>query len=312
LSGHYLAIIQDKDLVMLERFKNDEAELVEQLMVQPLVKYDLTRAKYLAEHGELKAFKKSEALITLGEQTTDVFFLLTGSVKISIGNHVLVEWFEAGNHVGEIAAVHVTSRTTTVTAREEVVAVQLSREHFKAFLQEFPGASHAFALDLAKRFAIRNANVAKPSQKHRIFAISSAEALSVVQSGIQHFAHDPELEYAPWSMPQIFNLSSYPMDDLEVELTRADFAVAIANDDDFVTSRNLAQSMPRDNVLFELGLFVGRFGRKRTVLMAPKGHDLKLPSDLKGLSIIYYSKDMSDTQEAQVWDKVKRHFRKLL
>lgn len=297
---------------MLERFKSDQAELIEQLLIQPLVKHDQARANYLAEHGDLKAFQSNEELITLGEQTTDVFFLLTGSVKVSIGKHVLVESFEAGNYVGEIAAVYVTSRTSTVSARDEVVALQLSREHFKTFLQEFPQASHAFALDLAKRIAIRNANVAKPRAKHRIFAISSAEALSVVQSGIQHFEHDSSLEYAPWSMPQIFQLSSYPMDDLEAELSRADFAVAIANDDDIVTSRNLEQSMPRDNVLFELGLFVGRFGRKRTVLMAPKGTELKLPSDLKGLSIIYYPKNMTDAEENLVWEKVKRHFRKLL
>jgi len=297
---------------MLERFSNDRAELIEQLMIQPLVKHDLARATYLAEHGELKAFDSSQELITLGEHTTDVFFLLTGSVKISIGKHVLVESFEAGNYVGEIAAIHVTSRTSTVTAREEVVAVQLSRENFKTFLQEFSEASHALAVDLAKRFATRNANVAKPRSKHRIFAISSAEALPVVNSGIQHFEHDAALEYAPWSMPQIFQLSSYPMDDLEVELSRADFAVVVANDDDIVTSRKLEQPMPRDNVLFELGLFVGRFGRKRTVLMAPKGQNVKLPSDLTGLSIVYYPRDMSDTEETRVWDKVKRHFRKLL
>ncbi|MEX5607934.1 TIR domain-containing protein [Pseudomonas protegens] len=297
---------------MLKRFENDQAELIEQLLVQPLVKHDTARATFLAEYGGLTAFDSSEELITLGEQTTDVFFLLTGSVRISIGKHVLVDSFEAGNYVGELAAVYVTSRTSTVTAREEVVALRLSREHFKAFLQEFSAASHAFALDLAKRMAIRNANVAKPREKHRIFAISSAEALRVVQSGIQHFTHDSDLEYAPWSMPQIFQLSSYPMDDLEEEMIRADFAVVIANDDDIVTSRNLEQSMPRDNVLFELGLFVGRFGRKRTVLMAPQGVNVKLPSDLKGLSIIYYPKDMRDTQENQVWDQVKRHFRKLL
>lgn len=207
---------------MLERLRRDRDELVDQLMVQPLVKHDRQRADYLAERGELREFKAGEALITFGESTTDVFFLLTGSVAISIGKHVLVGNFEAGNHVGEIAAVHVTSRTSTVIAREEVIAVQLPKEHFKAFLLQFPEASLAFAMDLAKRIAVRNANVARPREKHRIFAISSAEALSVVDSGIQHFAHEPCLEYAPWSMPQVFQLSSYPMDDLEAELAISD------------------------------------------------------------------------------------------
>ncbi|MEX3901302.1 MULTISPECIES: TIR domain-containing protein [Paraburkholderia] len=37
---------------------------------------------------------------------------------------------------------------------------------------------------------------------------------------------------------------------------------------------------PRDNVVFELGLSMGRLGRKRGILMEPRGEGVKLPSDM--------------------------------
>ena len=44
----------------------------------------------------------------------------------------------------------------------------------------------------------------------------------------------------------------------------------------------------RDNVLFELGLFMGKLTRYRTILVHPKVKDLKLPSDLQGLTLASY------------------------
>jgi CRP/FNR family transcriptional regulator, cyclic AMP receptor protein len=297
---------------MYDRLENDPSEVIGLLMIQSLVEQDSQRAEYLSKHGKLVAYEVGDELISFGAHTTDVYFLLTGSVRIKIGKTIIVESFEHGHHVGEIAAIHVTSRTTTVTAREQLVALQVSKEHFKQFLTEHPAASKALALDLAKRIATRNAHIGRPSPKHRIFAISSAEALQVATNGLHHFSHDKDLEYIPWTSPEVFQLSSYPLDDLEAEVNRADFAIAIAHDDDIVQSRGQEMAMPRDNVLFELGLFMGKLGRKRTLLMAPKGKEVKLPSDLSGLSIIYYPPGMTSTQEMEVWERVKKHFRKFL
>jgi predicted nucleotide-binding protein len=57
-----------------------------------------------------------------------------------------------------------------------------------------------------------------------------------------------------------------------------------------VQSRDKKSPMPRDNVLFELGFFMSRLGRSRTLLLVPKNEEVKLPSDFKGLTPIRYQK----------------------
>ncbi|GAA4465615.1 hypothetical protein GCM10023170_075220 [Phytohabitans houttuyneae] len=69
-------------------------------------------------------------------------------------------------------------------------------------------------------------------------------------------------------------------------LDEFDFAILVATPDDSVLSRGVSALTPRDNVLFELGLFMGRLGRGRTFLVHPKQHELRLPSDLLGVTTL--------------------------
>ena len=55
---------------------------------------------------------------------------------------------------------------------------------------------------------------------------------------------------------------------------------------------------PRDNVIFELGLFIGRIGRRRSFLVEPRGEEAKLPSDLSGITSITYKYDRKDLAAA--------------
>jgi hypothetical protein len=64
-----------------------------------------------------------------------------------------------------------------------------------------------------------------------------------------------------------------------------DFAVFVFTADDWVKSRQTESKAPRDNVIFELGLFTGYLGRDRSLIVRQKGTELKIPSDLAGVTM---------------------------
>lgn len=67
-------------------------------------------------------------------------------------------------------------------------------------------------------------------------------------------------------------------------LDKFDFAILFLTPDDMVTSRDETKQSPRDNVLFELGLFVGGLGRNRTYMVYDRTKSIKIPSDLAGIT----------------------------
>ncbi|TWF53159.1 TIR domain-containing protein [Neorhizobium alkalisoli] len=114
-----------------------------------------------------------------------------------------------------------------------------------------------------------------------VFIGSSSEHRNLalyIQSAMQY-------DVAPVVWTQgTFEPSHFTLESLESALDKADFAILVCAPDDVTVSRNKEYSTVRDNVIFELGLFIGRLGRKRTFLVSPRGVDLHLPSDLSGLT----------------------------
>src|SRR5262245_18367231 len=56
------------------------------------------------------------------------------------------------------------------------------------------------------------------------------------------------------------------------------------------TSRSVEMDAPRDNVLFELGQFIGRVGRDRAYYLFDREIKVKLPSDLAGITGASYTR----------------------
>jgi hypothetical protein len=97
-----------------------------------------------------------------------------------------------------------------------------------------------------------------------------------------------------------------------LELTREiDFAAFIFAQDDWTTVSPPApsgpqpgQASPRDNVVFEAGLFGGVLGMRRTFILHAKG--AKLPSDLLGLTCIRYDDELTPSELKAVNQKVRK------
>src|SRR5258708_33205278 len=114
---------------------------------------------------------------------------------------------------------------------------------------------------------------------------SSTEARAVpseIESQLQH-----DVFSAVWGQGVLF-AGGYPLEALEKAVGESDFAVAIAQPDDIVETRGARYPTLRDNVLFELGIFLGRLTRHRAILVHPRVTGLKLPSDLHGLTLVSY------------------------
>lgn len=88
----------------------------------------------------------------------------------------------------------------------------------------------------------------------------------------------------------VFQPGDFALESLHREVLLSDFALLIIYPDDVIIKRDESAYTARDNVLFELGLFMGVFGRHRTfcLLVSDKSRgeskEVLIPSDLKGLT----------------------------
>jgi predicted nucleotide-binding protein len=95
-----------------------------------------------------------------------------------------------------------------------------------------------------------------------VFIGSSSEGLEVARSVREQLK--PDVEITIWH-EGVFGLGQGTLEALVNAITRFDFAVLVLTPDDLVESRHHASQSPRDNVLFECGLFMGKLGRERTL-----------------------------------------------
>ena len=76
-------------------------------------------------------------------------------------------------------------------------------------------------------------------------------------------------------------------------LDRFDFAVFVFTPDDKTYSRGTETDSPRDNVTFELGLFMGRLGPTR-VFVVRTNEPIRILSDFAGVTMLKYDAGRAD------------------
>jgi predicted nucleotide-binding protein len=273
---------------LIDRFKGDRGEklLVESLTSLKLVAGNHTLAAEMGAKVQLQALAAGDLLIEQNGSDNDVFFILAGSLDVIVnGRKVGVRG--PGDHVGEMAAIQPSQlRSASIVAAEEAVVARLTEADLTALATAHPEIWRLIARELANRLLQRNAYVGAYRDKIRVFIISSAEALSIARTIQNAFECDP-FHVSIWT-DGVFKVANYTLQSLEDEVNNSDFAIAIAHADDVTDSRETQWPSPRDNVIFELGLFMGRLGRTRAILMEPRGEKVKLPSDLAGITTIPY------------------------
>jgi predicted nucleotide-binding protein len=131
--------------------------------------------------------------------------------------------------------------------------------------------------------------------KPRIFIASAGESLKVANAIQANLDHDAECTV--WNQG-VMRLARNTMENLAEQLGKSDFGIFVFNADDVVLTRGKKHAVARDNVILELGLFAGRLGLGRTFIVKPRGVDIKLPSDLLGITPADYDRDRDDLQAA--------------
>ncbi|WP_113169811.1 TIR domain-containing protein [Rhizobium skierniewicense] len=295
---------------MLERFMGDEGKdlRIESFGAQTIVRGDVQLAEALAEVAEMLEVDAGVTLIEQNGEDDDIYFVFSGSLSVHINGRRLGARGR-GEHVGEMAAIEPTQRrSATVIAEDRSVVAKLTAQQFSTLAKTYPDMYRQIARSLSRRLLERNKHVGTFREKVRVFIISSAEALPVARLVRNAFEHDPFITTI-WT-DGVFRVANYTLTNLEAEIDDSDFAVAIAHADDLTESRGKDWPSPRDNVVFELGLFMGRLGRQRAILMEPREEKVKLPSDLSGITTIPYRFENGRDAAAQIapaCDKLRQH-----
>ena len=126
--------------------------------------------------------------------------------------------------------------------------------------------------------------------KPALFIGSSKEGLRIAHAAEVHLC--PVADVTLWDAG-LFSLTQSTLEALVNSLERFDFAVLVVTPDDLVTSRSQTTLRGRDNVMFELGLFMGRLGRSRTFILSDPNR-VSLPSDFAGVSIAVYDAERAN------------------
>ena len=131
--------------------------------------------------------------------------------------------------------------------------------------------------------------------KPSIFIGSSGEFINVARQLETRLNAAMGVNVTVWDDPSVFRLGQNNMDSILTAPHFFDYSILILGPDDLVTSRGKRMKAPRDNLIFELGFFLGSQGRKRAfaiVLQTPrkagerKQPIVKIPSDLAGEQFI--------------------------
>jgi len=127
--------------------------------------------------------------------------------------------------------------------------------------------------------------------KPRIFVGSSVEGLSLAYAIQQNLTYDADITV--WDQG-VFELSKTSIESLNNILHKSDFGIFVFNPDDILKIRNEDLNSVRDNVIFEMGLFIGKLSKERVFFLKPMKGELHIPTDLIGITPGTYDSERED------------------
>lgn len=123
----------------------------------------------------------------------------------------------------------------------------------------------------------------------KIFIGSSIEGVPVAEAIQVNLLRD-SFHAVMWNDQDVFKPGKSVLDNLIGLLDVFGFAIFVFSKDDVIHIRNRDLTAVRDNVIFELGLFMGRMGPENVFFVVPEDcRDFRIMSDLSGIVYLTYS-----------------------
>jgi CRP/FNR family cyclic AMP-dependent transcriptional regulator len=128
-----------------------KARLAEYLRKQQMVAQNKSVAEGLAKYADVRELSAGETLVAQGDNDSDIYFILEGSLKIIANNQEIAER-EAGQHVGEMCLVNpALARSASNVAAKPTVVAKVSEAAFSKIANEHPQLWRAIAIELTER-----------------------------------------------------------------------------------------------------------------------------------------------------------------
>lgn len=268
-----------------------EERLIQALCKQETVDNDGEAAAKLAKVVTRKIYQPDDVILNQDHCTDEMYFILSGKLAINVNDRTIA-FRTYRQTVGEMCLVDVGgNRSATIVVQEESELARIEETDFTKIATEHPNLWRNIAQSLALRLRERNGRERVKNLKPKVFVASSSESKDVVESICNNFSN-ASVELIPWTREVLFAPSTHAIETLEANARAVDFAIIIIGPDDVVISRGKKTGAPRDNVVFELGLFMGALIERRRIFMVEStATQIKIPSDLQGLSTLRYNNE---------------------
>lgn len=292
---------------------------IELVQTFPVVCGDEALAKWICAKCKPKSFATGEVISAQDSNDEGAFFVVSGEIDVRV-NGSSVAKRHARDLVGELSVMCCGARRcASLVALTNVEVLFLAPKTFVQLTEKYPKMLKLMFNVLAERLRERNDVFRIPNDPPKIFVGSSTKGrafahkfvdkvktiiegeLSVDAESVKDVVSDTPshdnirtIKINYWDK-EVFSPSGTTLNTLIEQSKKVDFAIfALTKDDLSVSKKSVGRWLPRDNVIFEIGLFMGELTKERTYLVMDRGDfkKLKLPSDLQGFTVAVFDKKM--------------------
>lgn len=290
---------------------------VEMVQTFPVVCGDETLAKKICAKCEPRSFLPGGVISAQDSNDEGAYFVVSGDVDVRV-NDSSVAKRHAKDLVGELSVMcYGAKRCASMVALTKVEALFIDQNTFVQLTKKHPKMLKLMFNVLAERLRERNDVFRIPNDPPKIFVGSSTKGRIFAHKFVDKVKELVEEEACADTVPvkdvvsdtpsrgdirtikvnywdkEVFSPSGTTLNTLIEQSKDVDFAIfALTKDDLTVSEKSASRWLPRDNVIFEIGLFMGELSKERTYLVMDQADfkKLKLPSDLHGFTVAVFDK----------------------